>query len=138
PPLLWAVLATLAAGLIAGLAVTVLRPLVAIRMGRGAALHHVVLAMMSFANDNRILEMAAPLLATSLSFTTLLAYRLIFVDRAAREDEIALRETQMMLGQFVNERLAEDLCSNPEVRRDIQIGTRREVSILFSDIRGFT
>ena len=137
-PLPWAVLATLAGGLISGLAVTALRPLTALGLAGGAAFAYVLLATMSFANDNRVLEMTAPLLAGSLCFTALAAYRLIFVDRAAREYELALRETQMMLGQFVNERLAEDLCSNPEVRRDMQIGTRREVSVLFSDIRGFT
>ncbi|HVF10104.1 MAG TPA: adenylate/guanylate cyclase domain-containing protein, partial [Abditibacteriaceae bacterium] len=138
PPLLWAVLATLGAGLISGLAVAALRPLVALGLAGSAAFAYMLLAAMSFANDNRILEMTAPLLAGSLCFTALAAYRLVFVDRAAREYESALRETQVMLGQFVNERLAEDLCSNPEARRDMQIGTRREVSVLFSDIRGFT
>ena len=138
PPLAWAILATLLGGLIAGLSVTALRPLLAFGMAGAATLAYVMIAMTSFANDNRILEMTAPLLAISLCFTALAAYRLIFVDRASREYQAALHETQMMLGQFVNERLAEDLCNNPEMRRDMAIGVRRDVSILFSDIRGFT
>jgi adenylate cyclase len=43
-----------------------------------------------------------------------------------------------LLGQSVGSGIAEQLSNDPEARTSMRIGTRREATILFSDIRGFT
>ena len=84
------------------------------------------------------LETTTPLLAVALNYTVFSAYRLTARDKSARASEAALRETQTLLGHMVNPRLALELASSPEARLNLAIGARREISVLFCDIRGFT
>ncbi|MBV9470219.1 MAG: adenylate/guanylate cyclase domain-containing protein [Abitibacteriaceae bacterium] len=137
-PLSWAISATILMGLVAGLAATQLRPGYALLSILGAALAYSLLAMLTFATANFVLEMAGPMLSVVLSFGSLTVYRLIFVEREAREYAVALQESQTLLGQYVNERIAQELRDNPTARAEMLIGSRKEVTVIFSDIRSFT
>lgn len=137
-PVRWDFFALLICGLSAGFLALWLRPVVA-AMGVGVLIFGFCsLAMWLFATQNLIVEMTAPLLAIFLNFSALSAYRLAGSELEARESTLALRETQLVLGQMVDARLAADLTASPETRLAMQIGTRREVSVLFADVRGFT
>lgn len=134
----WGVLALGIMGLLCGIAALRLRPGAALLIAVGVLAAYALGCVLVFSNDNLVLEMTAPALAVFLSYTFLTAHRLVSTDRAAREYSAALRETQTLLGQYVDENLAWRLSADPEMRREMQIGTRREVSVLFSDIRSFT
>jgi adenylate cyclase len=138
PPLSWGVLAVVAIALVVGGAAFGMRPGISLLVAAGVLSLYAYACVQIFASENLVLEMTAPLLATLLSYTFLTAFRLVVTDKAAREYSTALRETQTLLGQYVDENLAQRLSDDPEMRREMQIGTRREVTVLFSDIRGFT
>jgi adenylate cyclase len=138
PPLLWAVLSCIALSVLVGAAATGLRPGISLLLAAGVLSVYGFVCVQVFSSNNLVLEMTAPFLGVVISYTFLTAWRLVATDRAAREYSLALRETQTLLGQYVNESLALRLSADPQTRRDLQIGTRREVSVLFSDIRGFT
>lgn len=135
---LWDLAAMVLAGGLTGLAVVRLRPWAALLLAAGGALVYAVAAMFTFISADIILEMAGPLLAVLACYGLPTSYRLIVEERAARE--LAAREAtvRQLLGQYIDERLSNRLRDDPAAQRDLEIGTRREVTILFSDIRGFT
>jgi adenylate cyclase len=137
-PLLWGVLAMCAMGLLCGAAAFGLRPGYSLLVAIGVLVAYAVVCVLAFSNDNFVLEMTAPFLAVFLTYTFVTALRLVVTDRNAREYSAALRETRTLLGQYVDENLAWRLSGDPQMRREMQIGTRREVTVLFSDIRDFT
>lgn len=130
--------ATLVCGLLASLLVLALRPALAFFANLALVFAFGWLAVRVFSTQNLVLETTAPLLAILLCFVSLGTYRLAGSDRSARENARALRETQQLLGQIVNPKLALELANSPEARLNLQIGARREISVLFCDIRGFT
>lgn len=138
PPFIWGILAACALGAIAGGAAFRFHPGLSFLVAAGVLALYAVAATYYFINERQVWEMVAPFVAVALSYTTLTALRLFVTDRIARESQTALRETQTLLGQYVNEKLAQQLSDDPVLRRDMQIGTRREVTVLFSDIRSFT
>ena len=95
-------------------------------------------ALFPFFPGKVLVETTAPVLAIALNYAAFSAYRLTVRDKSARASEAALLETQTLLGQIVNPRLARELASSPQARLNLAIGARREVSVLFCDIRGFT
>ena len=137
-PFSWAVLACLVLGVVSGVAAFTLRPGISLLVSIGVLALYGIWATSVFSDGNLIVETTAPFLAVVFGYTFLTSLRLFTTDRAAREYSSALRETQTLLGQYVNESLASRLSGDAQMRRDLQIGTRREVSVLFSDIRGFT
>jgi adenylate cyclase len=137
-PLSWGLLAMCAMGLLCGAAAFAMRPGTALLVAIGVLVAYAVACALAFSNDNLVLEMTAPFLTVFLAYTFLTAFRLVMTDKAAREYSEALRETQTLLGQYVDENLAWRLSADPQMRREMQIGARREVTVLFSDIRGFT
>jgi adenylate cyclase len=138
PPRSWALLAMLLCGGAAGLSIALCRPAWAVAATAATLGLYFVLAVALFMSRNLVLEMGGTLWAATLCFVGMSIYRLVFIDRAAREAEMALQESQALLGQFVDPALARELSENRDLRQSMQIGTRREVTILFSDIRGFT
>lgn len=138
PALRWSILACAIMGLLTGSAAFGLRPGLSLLVAVTVLAVYGFLTASLFISENTVLELTAPFLTVAFAYTYLTAYRLVVTDRAAREYSAALRETQTLLGQYVNENLAARLSGNPEMRRDLQIGTRREVTVLFSDIRSFT
>lgn len=138
PPMGWGVLIACLAGVLTGFAAYAVRPGVSLLVAAGVLLAYAIICVAVFINENLVLEMTAPFLSVALAYTFLTAFRLVVTDKAAREYSTALRETQTLLGQYVDEGLARRLSSDPVMRREMQIGTRRDVTVLFSDIRGFT
>ena len=130
-------LLTLACGIFAGLIALALRPALSLPLTGALALGIIGVSLWTF-GANFLLETTTPLLALALNYTALSAYRLTLSDRDARRHQSALLETQTLLGQIVNPKLAQELASSPATRLALQIGARREMSILFCDIRGFT
>lgn len=137
-PRWWSLLSMTVAGMLAGLSVAMLRPWLAFALSGTALLVFAFAATMLFMGQNLVVEMSGVVWAMSACFASMTGYRLAFVDRAAHDYELALQESQALLGQFVDSGLARELSSNSQARLALQIGARREVTVLFSDIRGFT
>lgn len=70
-----------------------------------------------------------PLLTVLAIGTYLISYRYLVQERKARE-------IRKMFSSYVTERVVNELIKNPDMAR--LGGDRREVTVLFSDIRGFT
>lgn len=138
PPLSTGILVACLMGLAVGGAAFRFHPGLSFCLAVGALLLYSFIATYYFINYHLVLEMMLPFIAMALCYTTLTAFRLFVTDRLARESQTALHETQTLLGQYVNDKLARQLSDDPILRRDMQIGTRREVTVLFSDIRSFT
>ncbi len=138
PPISWGILTACLMGLLTGGAAFRFHPILSFCVAVGGLLFYAFIATSYFINERLVLEMMAPFVAVALCYTTLTAFRLFVTDCLARESQTALRETQTLLGQYVDEKLAKRLSDDPTLRRDMQIGTRREVTVLFSDIRNFT
>lgn len=138
PPSSWAIGISLLLGMICGAAAFRWKPLASFALVLGVLLAYATLSTWLFINTRLVLEMTAPFLAVALSYTALTALHLVMSEQLAQESQSALRETQTLLGQYVNESLAAQLSADPDLRRDLQIGVRRHVTVLFSDIRGFT
>jgi adenylate cyclase len=138
PPVAWGIVTACLMGLLAGGAALRFHPVLSFCVALGGLFFYACIATSYFINERLVLEMMAPFVAVALCYTTLTAFRLFMTDCLARDSQIALRETQTLLGQYVDEKLAKRLSDDPVLRRDMQIGTRREVTVLFSDIRSFT
>ncbi|HEX8234560.1 MAG TPA: adenylate/guanylate cyclase domain-containing protein [Abditibacteriaceae bacterium] len=125
-------------GVLVGLVVIFLRPWVALTLSFALALAFALLGIYVFTTGRLVIEMTGPLLAILLCYLVPSSQRLMREEGMARE--LAQREaaTRQLLGQYVDTRIMTQLRDDPAAQRDLEIGVRREVTILFSDIRGFT
>jgi|GEM_PF-3206625 len=137
-PVSWGIAAACLLGLVVGGAAFRFHPGLSFLVAIGALLFYAFIATYYFINQRLVMEIMAPFVAVALCYTLLTAFRLFVTDRIAQETQNSLRETQTLLGQYVNEKLARQLSDDPVLRQNMQIGTRREVTVLFSDIRNFT
>ena len=135
PALNWA-LAGLC-GVCGGLMALALRPVWSLAGVLLLALLAFVFATLAFV-QGLVVETTAPLLCLGISAVGMAAFRSATFERASKESARALLETQTLLGHIVNPRLARELAGDPQKRLELQIGARREVSVLFCDIRDFT
>ncbi|RYX85706.1 adenylate/guanylate cyclase domain-containing protein [bacterium] len=131
-------LLAVACGLCSGLMALALRPLWSFTCGVLLGFLVFLFSALAFLSQNLVIETTAPLLCISLCYVGMVGFRSATFEREARMNATALLETQTLLGYIVNPRLAQELASDSEKRLDLQIGARREVSVLFCDIRGFT
>lgn len=125
-------------GIFAGLLALGLRPLWSFLSVGVLAVLTLVFSQLLFVSGNTILDTVSPLLCIALCYVGMAGFRSTTWEREGRASAQSLLETQLLLGQIVNPRLAHELANDPQKRLDLQIGTRREVSVLFCDIRGFT
>ncbi|ALP51936.1 hypothetical protein Tel_01615 [Candidatus Tenderia electrophaga] len=130
PPSLTVFIAMLAAALVCfwvlyfnALLIKVLLPLL------GAALY-VGIAVIAF-RHNLVLEMAAPLLAIVLAAVFSSTY-LLFTEGRDK------RRVRTMLSQYVSPAVLSSVVDSYEEHLSAEVGSDEELSILFSDIRGFT
>lgn len=86
-------------------------------------------ALAAFLTFRLILPFATPLLAVVVAFAGLAAYR-------AYSEEKRARQTKQMFSRYVSKQIVEEILKDPGA---VQLGgAMKEVTILFSDVRGFT
>jgi adenylate cyclase len=86
-------------------------------------------ALAAFLGGNWVLPFATPMLAVAVSYAGLASYR-------AYSEEKRARHTRQMFSRYVSKQIVEEIMNNPEA---VQLGgAMKEVTILFSDVRGFT
>ncbi|MBI3920838.1 MAG: adenylate/guanylate cyclase domain-containing protein, partial [Armatimonadetes bacterium] len=90
---------------------------------------YVAIAVFFFTTRSIVIEVIPPTLVIFLAYATITAYRL-----ATEEKEKKLiRDT---FGSYVSSQVVDELIKSPE--KAMLGGTRKEVSVLFADVRGFT
>jgi len=89
-----------------------------------------LLALWSF-GQGVVLEMAAPLTAVALGVVSTSAF-LVFTE--GREK----RRVRAMFSQYVSPAVLDEVVDNYKNQLRAEVGTREHLSILFSDVRGFT
>jgi adenylate cyclase len=86
-------------------------------------------AILAFISARYVLPFAVPLLTVVVVFAGLAAYR-------AYAEEVRARSTRAMFSRYVSRQIVEEILHDPEA---VGLGGQlKEVTILFSDVRGFT
>lgn len=86
-------------------------------------------SVLAFVTGRLVLPFSTPLIIVGVVFAGLAAYR------AYTEEKLA-RSTRAMFSRYVSSQIVEEILQNPEA---VQLGGQvKEVTILFSDVRGFT
>ena len=90
-------------------------------------------AMAFLAGNNRFVpDIFHPLLALALTYTGVTAYRVLYEDRERRK-------VTSIFGQYLKPEIVRQLASTRRGVADIMLGgERRDITLLFVDIRGFT
>jgi len=112
-----------------GLVATLRRTRVAVMTAVALAVLYSVFAYFAFANGNMIYNLAEPLFGIALTFGVTLAYR------AATEG----KQRKMITGMFeryVDKTVVQQLIDNPSMLK--LGGETMEITLLFSDVKGFT
>lgn len=115
--------------LVAGVVAAIRRYGLAVALAAGLVAAWPVAAYGAFRAAGWHLEIVAPAAAGLLALVAALAYRIGFADREARR----IRET---FSRYVSQAVVEEMLAHPERIR--LGGERRELTVLFADIRGFT
>jgi len=130
PETLLSVLALLALGPLGGsLAARSRRPLggaagaLALVAGWGVATH------LAFVVSARHLHVVLPVLAVALGYTAAAVWRIAFVEARARQ-------IRAVFSRYVSQAVVEEMLRDPDKVR--LGGEKRELTVLFSDLRGFT
>jgi adenylate cyclase len=90
---------------------------------------YLVVNLILFIQQNWVIPMVAPLCSSFLSFAGIAVYR------ASIEEKLA-RSTRAMFSRYVSKHIVDEIMKNPGA---VKLGGEvKEVSILFSDVRGFT
>jgi len=89
----------------------------------------IILATLTFLKGQTWLNLSAPLLNCTSIYTAIMAY-------SFRVEERSSRYIKSLFSSYVTERVVHELIHHPEMAR--LGGDRREVTVLFSDIKGFT
>jgi len=86
-------------------------------------------AVLAFIKGQTWLNLSAPLLNYASIYTAIMVY-------SFRVEERSSRHIRTLFSSYVTERVVSELIQHPEMAR--LGGDRREVTVLFSDIKGFT
>ncbi len=80
-------------------------------------------------NNNIVVPMASPVVAILLSYVGIAVYKGVVEENRAKA-------TRAMFSRYVSHKIVDEILKNPEA---VKLGGEvKEVSILFSDVRGFT
>lgn len=134
----WTTGTMLVFGVLTGLMVMLLRPWGALALVALGSFLYTYVAMSAFVGERLVIEMVGPLFAILTCYGLPTSYRLIAEERAGRDRAVREQKMNQLMGQYVDPRLSNQLRDDPEAQSALEIGTRREVTVLFSDIRGFT
>jgi len=93
----------------------------------GAIVVYFFVYMLIFEFNNYILTFSAPAFGAFLAFLSVVAYRTVFEERDKRR-------ITAMFGKYVSPAVVDELLANPPVLG----GVDKELTVFFSDIRGFT
>ncbi|MBN1525903.1 MAG: adenylate/guanylate cyclase domain-containing protein [Spirochaetales bacterium] len=104
-----------------------LPPLLSLGISIWCILVYYFVVQQMFISDNLLLDFTAPAMGISMTFLMVVAYRVIFEERDKRR-------IKSMFGKYVNPEVVEQLLQNPPELG----GVDKEITVLFSDIRGFT
>jgi adenylate cyclase len=122
----------LAAGVIAWLLGAYFRqPLVRLLVIAATLALYLVVAQYSFNVTGTLLALASPMLAFAGSGITWTAWEAV-LDRLERA---RMRKT---LERYVSRDVVKELVDNPESFLNMLVGARKNISVMFSDVRGFT
>jgi adenylate cyclase len=112
-----------------GAATFMFPPLASFALGAGAAGAYLAAAFIAFHSHRLNLELVGPLVSVAMIYSLVTAVRHFTADREAR----AIRK---MFSSYLTERVVKELIDHPELAA--LGGQRREVTVLFADIMGFT
>ncbi len=129
----YAVGAELAAAFLLGLAIIVLAPILgpALLLLFGGAIIALLIgtSWYFFANEKLLIDFTFPLLSSSLIYLTLVFANFV-------KEQAQRRQIRSAFGQYLSPTLVEQLAQSPE--KLVLGGEQREMTIMFSDVRGFT
>ncbi|MCG6871502.1 MAG: adenylate/guanylate cyclase domain-containing protein [Gammaproteobacteria bacterium] len=118
-------------GLAMGLGLPLLGVLGGAVVSLGLAVGLVALNLLAWNHLNLVLPLAPPLLLISLLFALNMTYGFLVESRGKRF-------LGTLFGQYVPPELVNEMSADPQNYRASLEGERREMSVLFSDVRGFT
>jgi adenylate cyclase len=129
----YAVGAELLAAFLLGVAIIVLAPILgpALLLLFGLTIVGVVVgaSWYFFANERLLIDFTFPLLSSALIYLTLVFTNFV-------KEQAQRRQIRSAFGQYLSPALVEQLAQSPE--KLVLGGEQREMSIMFSDVRGFT
>jgi adenylate cyclase len=117
------------AALVPALALLLLPPLPALLLGIVAALGYLAVAVTAVDYWQIILDLPFPVLTLGLSYVAILLYRVIF-------EQAQQRALKGALSQYLSPDVMEEVARDPSALR--LGGEKRDMTVLFSDVRGFT
>ncbi|HEQ71146.1 MAG TPA: CHASE2 domain-containing protein, partial [Spirochaetia bacterium] len=127
PPLLVTLLMILTAALFAGVISSRLPPLLSLFISFWLISVYFFVVIQVFDNNNLILNFSAPTIAVFITILSVVAYRVIFEERDKRR-------IKLMFTKYVSPAVVEQLLVHPPELG----GVDKEITVLFSDIRGYT
>jgi adenylate cyclase len=128
--LAWSMLATLMLGAFCGMAAAwTRRPLMGAVLGGLTLLGYAVLAQQALYFGARHLHLFLPLIAGAMAFTASTVWRNVFAEARAKQ-------IRRVFSQYVSPAIVDEMLKDPDAVR--LGGERRELTVLFADIRGFT
>jgi adenylate cyclase len=119
----------LASGLVLMLALPRLKARPGVALGAFFTAGYFLLALYLLVRHNTCINLVAPVANLAVIVTAAGVSRLFFEERQARQ-------IRAMFSSYVTERLVDEMIRNPELAR--LGGERREITVLFSDVKGFT
>jgi adenylate cyclase len=129
----YATFAEMSVALLLGLAIIVLAPILgpALLLLFGGAIIALLIGISwyFFANERLLIDFTFPLLSSSLIYLTLVFTNFV-------KEQAQRRQIRSAFGQYLSPALVEQLAQSPE--KLVLGGEQREMTIMFSDVRGFT
>jgi len=122
-------LQVIAIGVVLGLCLPLLGPLVGMGLSIGTAIVVIALNSLLYSYGNLVLPMASALLLVAVLFVSNLGWSYFF--------EVRSRRAMVgLFGEYVAPELVAEMAANPKAYS--MEGDSRELTVMFSDVRGFT
>jgi adenylate cyclase len=112
------------------LVIIYLKPLTGLAFYAFFTVAYVLLGLWVFTHGRWIIPLTNPVLALSVAYLLVLMYRVLSEERRNRQ-------IKGMFSRYVSPKVVDELIKNPAAAMKLG-GNKQEVTVLFSDIRGFT